>query len=115
MLLLVQPDLTLKCINLSISTVQLVIMAGADVGALSWEGVLEKYLIADVVRLYLRHGYRCSRGLVVDAVHASAVRQPAELRSSLAAAQSVNTGCAESKEVLERTGPGRTEQRRETR
>jgi hypothetical protein len=86
-LFLVEPDLKLKWINLPVTTVQLVDLAGADVGALSWVGVTDKHVIEDVVRLALRHGYRCSRGIVVNAGHVLDLKRPEDLRSTSAAAR----------------------------
>lgn len=112
MLFLVQADLKLQWINLSISTVLLVELAGADVGALSWEEVTEKHVIEDVVRLALRHGHRCSRGLVVSAAHVSDLKRSEDLRSTLATVQSRHRPVPGSGWLLDGRAPGVTEQRR---
>jgi hypothetical protein len=109
MLYLIQPDRTMKWTNLPRATLALAKGNGADLGELAWVDVEEEHPIDDVVRVALRHGHACSRGLVLDAGYVLDLKRPNDLRIALAESKRARGVIAESDRLMESMAPGWTE------
>jgi hypothetical protein len=109
MLYMVEPDAPLKWSDLPADMVfRAVAQSGADLAQLEWD-VADRPADPAIVRLAIRHGVRCSVGLVVDGGLVAEHDQPARIREAHRNAQQAHAALEQQNALMERLIPGWTE------
>lgn len=107
MLYLLEPPATLKWINFPPSLAREAVQKyDADLGDLEWRSDTERQTTHDSIRVALRYGIKCSRGLVVDAIHLIDLDRPQELRRLMQEAENARAGLTSHDELMEQLMPG---------
>jgi hypothetical protein len=83
-----------------------------DLARLDWKPS-ERPLTTDGIRVALRHGVRCSTGIVVEGIHLVELSRAGELRQLAVEGQAARAALAPHDALMEKISPGWTEHGRE--
>jgi len=101
MLYLLEPSTRLAWTNMPTDVVKLAREQGVDLASLDWEPS-ERVMTDDMLRIALREGVACSRGLVVSGVSLAEEGRGDEIRQAGAAARAAHEAIRPQVEVVER-------------
>lgn len=114
MLYLLTPSLSLLWNSMPTDTIELAKKHGGDLGRLDWDATEEPHDPATAVRVALRYGVDCSRGMVIPAWELGQAERPIMLTRLTANLLESNAAIAANNDgVMEAVIPGWTKHSRE--
>ncbi|HJB09881.1 MAG TPA: hypothetical protein H9786_05025 [Candidatus Brachybacterium merdavium] len=106
MLHLVTPQSSVYWSDMPEQVLDIARRSGGDLGQLEWLPTEEPHDYATAVRVALRHGEMCSRGIVFRAWELIKVERPAMLTERLRATQQADAALAGNDQLMEALMPG---------